>query len=172
MNVIVVTFLWPSPATLTAESVNLDSESMLPLKPCPVNWMNATVSPGQRVGGDRVAGLRQGPRVEARHLGRGDLVEDDDGLLTAGDVPGHVRPGRDREAADLALTLIVRPARAGLAEAEAEDDAEDEQGAAGLVVAVRIAIVSQAGNIVRDPGTGVPRRYGTAAHLLRSATLF
>ena len=42
---IVVTFLWPSPAMLTEESVNLDSASMLPAKPCPVNWMIAAVPP-------------------------------------------------------------------------------------------------------------------------------
>ena len=42
---IVVTFLWPSPAMLTEESVNLDSASMVPLTPWPVNWINATVPP-------------------------------------------------------------------------------------------------------------------------------
>ena len=45
MNMIVVTFLVPSPATLTPELGNLDSASMLPLYPCPLNWMNATVPP-------------------------------------------------------------------------------------------------------------------------------
>ena len=45
MSETVVTFLVPSPATLTPESENLDSASMLPLYPCPLNWMNATVPP-------------------------------------------------------------------------------------------------------------------------------
>ena len=54
-----------------------------------------------RVGGDREAVLLQDLGVEGRHLGRGDLVEDDDGFLAAGDVLDHVSPGRDREAADL-----------------------------------------------------------------------
>jgi hypothetical protein len=45
MSEIVVTFLWPSPGTLTVESVNLDSPSMLPLTPWPVNWIYATVLP-------------------------------------------------------------------------------------------------------------------------------
>ena len=60
-------------------------------------------------------------------------------------------------------TLIVRPARAGLAEAEdgAEDgdDAEDEPGAAGLVVIV-LAVVFPAVHAASDR---------LAAHAVRAA---
>jgi hypothetical protein len=44
-NAIVVTFLSLSPPSPTPEPVNLASASMLPLNPCPVNWIAATVLP-------------------------------------------------------------------------------------------------------------------------------
>src|SRR5580698_965060 len=45
IRVIVVTFLVPSPAKVTPAPEKWESEPMLPLYPCPLNWTNATVPP-------------------------------------------------------------------------------------------------------------------------------
>jgi hypothetical protein len=125
----VVTFLWPSPAMLTEESVNLDSASMVPLTPWPVKDKRhgAAGLADHRVGGDRVTGPRQRLGVEARHLGRVTWSKKTMAPRSLATFSATFALAGIGKLPNSPLTLIVRLAMAGAAWlTEAEDEAEAE----------------------------------------------